>query len=66
MVPKEEETANSVPAAAVIQRSRALFGFTGRKGRVGGMSVSSVKSPGSTRKVRLKLHDSSLGEGIGI
>ena len=37
MVPQEEATANSVPAAAVIQRSRALFGFTGRKGRVGGM-----------------------------
>ena len=35
-VPQEEATANSVPAAAVIQRSRALFGFTGRKGRVGG------------------------------
>lgn len=37
MVPQEEATANSVPAAAVIQRSQALFGFTGRKGRVGGM-----------------------------
>ena len=36
MVPQEEATANSVPAAAVIQRSQALFGFTGRKGRVGG------------------------------
>ena len=36
MVPQEEGTANSVPAAAVIQRSLALFGFTGRKGRVGG------------------------------
>ena len=36
MVPQEEATANSVPAAAVIQRSLALFGFTGRKGRVGG------------------------------
>lgn len=35
-VPQEEATANSVPAAAVIQRSQALFGFTGRKGRVGG------------------------------
>ena len=35
-VPQEEATANSVPAAAVIQRWRALFGFTGRKGRVGG------------------------------
>ena len=38
MVPQEEATANSVPAAAVIQRSQALFGFTGRKGRVGGMA----------------------------
>ena len=36
MVVKEEETANSVPAAAVIQRSQALFGFIGRKGCVGG------------------------------
>ena len=36
IVPEEEGTANSVPAAAVIQRSRALFGFTGRKGCVGG------------------------------
>ena len=35
-VPQEEGTANSVPAAAVIQRSQALFGFTGRKGYVGG------------------------------
>ena len=36
IVPEEEETANSVPAAAVIQRSQALFGFIGRKGCVGG------------------------------
>ena len=36
IVAKEEGTANSVPAAAVIQRSQALFGFIGRKGRVGG------------------------------
>ena len=35
-VPQEEATANSVPAAAVIQRWRALFGFTGRKACVGG------------------------------
>ncbi len=35
-VPVEEATANSVPAAAVIQRWQALFGITGRKGRVGG------------------------------
>ena len=41
IVMQEEGTANSVPAAAVIQRSQALFGFTGRKGCVGG-KVSSV------------------------
>ena len=36
MVPKEEASANSVPAAAVIQRKLTLSGFTGRKGFVGG------------------------------
>ena len=35
-VPKEEATANYVPAAAVIRRWRALSGFIGRKGSVGG------------------------------
>ena len=35
-VPLEEAPANSVPAAAVIRRVRALFGFIGRKERVGG------------------------------
>jgi hypothetical protein len=35
-VPAEEAPANSVPAAAVIQRGQALFGIIGRKGRVGG------------------------------
>ena len=38
IVAKEEGTANSVPAAAVIQRSQALFGFIGRKGCVGGFA----------------------------
>ncbi len=37
-VPAEEVPANSVPAAAVIRGGQALFGFTGRKGRVGGPS----------------------------
>ena len=37
IVPEEEVTANSVPAAAVIQRWQALFGFIGRKGSVGGL-----------------------------
>ena len=32
----EEAPANFVPAAAVIRRGLALFGFTGRKARVGG------------------------------
>ena len=41
IVVEEEGTANSVPAAAVIQRSQALFGFIGRKGCVGG-GVSQV------------------------
>ncbi len=35
-VPPEEAPANSVPAAAVTRGEQALFGFTGRKGRVGG------------------------------
>ena len=34
----EEAPANSVPAAAVRRRGLALFGMTGRKGRVGGLS----------------------------
>jgi hypothetical protein len=33
----KEAPANSVPAAAVIQRVRALIGITGRKARVGGI-----------------------------
>ena len=36
-VPKEEATANYVPAAAVIRRERALSGITGCKGSVGGI-----------------------------
>ena len=36
MVPSEEAPANSVPAAAVIRRVRALIGMTGRKGHAGG------------------------------
>jgi hypothetical protein len=38
IVPAEEAPANSVPAAAVIQRGQALFGIIGRKGRVGGLT----------------------------
>ncbi len=38
-VPKEEATANYVPAAAVISRERALSGITGWKGSVGGDAI---------------------------
>ncbi len=36
-VPLKEAPANSVPAAAVIRRVRALIGITGRKAHVGGV-----------------------------
>jgi hypothetical protein len=36
-VPTKEAPANSVPAAAVIRRVRALIGITGRKEHVGGL-----------------------------
>ena len=35
-VPQEKASANSVPAAAVIRKMRALSGFIGFKGCVGG------------------------------
>ena len=37
-VPGEKASANSVPAAAVIRRMRALSGFIGFKGCVGRLS----------------------------
>ncbi len=45
-VPGEEAPANSVPAAAVRRRVLALFGITGRKGRVGGSGRRLRESPG--------------------
>ncbi len=36
-VPYQKGTANYVPAAAVIRRSRALSGIIGRKEHVGGL-----------------------------
>ena len=36
-VPCQKAPANYVPAAAVIRRERALSGFIGRKGCVGGL-----------------------------
>ena len=43
-VPLKEVTANYVPAAAVIRRWQALFGFIGRKGSAGGL-VSLMWNP---------------------
>jgi hypothetical protein len=37
-VTSEEAPANFVPAAAVIRKGLALFGFTGRKGHAGGLA----------------------------
>ena len=47
-VPEEKASANSVPAAAVIRRMRALSGFIGFKGCAGGLVKSAVKIRGST------------------
>ncbi len=65
-VPPEEAPANSVPAAAVIRRGRALFGIIGRKGRVGGLTKSGVKALGSTEELPLKPSGSRPGGGSGI
>lgn len=44
-VPAEEAPADSVPAAAVRRRERALSGITGRKELVGGDLSLGVNSP---------------------
>ena len=46
MVPYQKAPANYVPAAAVIRRERALSGFIGRKGCVGGL-LSMKLNPGA-------------------
>ena len=65
-VPGKEALANSVPAAAVSRRVLALFGITGRNGRVGGPSCRLVKARGSTPEVRPIPPRSRPGEGGGI
>ena len=62
----EEASANSVPAAAVIRKMRALSGFIGFKGSVGGMCKSAVKVCGSTVKLQLKLPFLSVRRDVGI
>ena len=49
-VPEEKASANSVPAAAVIRRMRALSGFIGFKGCVGGPSSQRSKVGAQPRK----------------
>ncbi len=63
---REEAPANSVPAAAVIRRERALFGITGRKGCVGGQVSRVWKAPAQLVVVHTKLSDLSAGEESGI
>ena len=53
--------ANSVPAAAVIRRPRALLGFTGRKGRVGVKYVG-CEIPGLTPTVKLSIESQRIVE----
>ncbi len=62
----EEAPANFVPAAAVIRRGLALFGFTGRKAHVGGLLSQGVKSRGSTPELPLILVVLSSREVSGI
>ncbi len=63
-VPTEEAPANFVPAAAVIRRGLALFGFTGRKAHVG-IGQLGVKSWSSTPELPLILPVSSPEEVSG-
>ena len=44
MVSYQKATANYVPAAAVIRRSRALSGFIGRKASAGGLISLKLKA----------------------
>ena len=65
-VPPKEAPANSVPAAAVIRRVRALFGIIGRKAHVGGWISLEVKGRSSTPCLPGILSDWRQGEASGI
>eukprot|EP01024_Parvocaulis_polyphysoides_P033852 TRINITY_DN2_c0_g1_i3.p3 TRINITY_DN2_c0_g1~~TRINITY_DN2_c0_g1_i3.p3 ORF type:complete len:107 (-),score=4.12 TRINITY_DN2_c0_g1_i3:868-1188(-) len=65
-VPKEQGTANFVPAAAVIRRFQRFSGITGRKASVGGSQKSVVKAQGQTLEQQQKLSSLSLVEAEGI
>ena len=64
-VPGQQAPANYVPAAAVIRRGRALSGFIGRKGRVGGLQQWRVESPRSPGRGRARRGDWRQAEGRG-
>ena len=60
-----------MPAAAVIQRPRALPGFIGRKGSVGGLVSFGLKLIGSTfEMLKILLNLMALGvsgtDGVGV
>jgi hypothetical protein len=55
-----------VPAAAVIQKARALFGMIGRKASVGGFTKSTVKYQGLTLGRQWKLGSLSTVGAEGI
>ncbi len=65
MVPQEEATANSVPAAAVIQRWQRCSDLLGVK-RARRYRVSDVKSHCSAAELHSKLRNLSTGEESGI
>ncbi len=58
----EEAPANSVPAAAVIQRVRALIGITGRKAHVGGFVVG-CEIPGLNLGTAFETAELEYGRG---
>ena len=64
-VPAEEAPANSVPAAAVIRGGQALFGITGRKGRVGGW-ISQCENLELNSRPAIETAGWSVGEESGI
>jgi len=62
-VPGKETPANSVPAAAVIRRGLALFGITGRKAYVGGLSSREVSGIPSVEVKFVDIWRNTSGEG---
>ncbi len=63
-VPTKEAPANSVPAAAVIRRVRALIGITGRKEHVGGLVVG-CEIPGLNLGIAFETASLEFGGGMG-